>query len=123
MPWSRPRRGGASTSQGRPYGIFKKALQRGNLLAAEAAAKELPTISLGDALELTVLIARKDPPRHPRVAARWLLRYLEERPGTTIEHAAVVAAALAALGRDENPAAAGILRDVAANLPPNRARA
>jgi hypothetical protein len=52
------------------YGIFKKALQRGNLLAAEAAAKELPQISLGDALELTVLIARKDPRRHPRVAAR-----------------------------------------------------
>ena len=30
------------------------------MLAAEAAAKELPQISLGDALELTVLIARKD---------------------------------------------------------------
>jgi hypothetical protein len=42
------------------------------------ALKELPQISLDDALELTVLIARKDPRRHPRVAARWLLRYLEE---------------------------------------------
>jgi len=42
------------------------------------AAKELPWISLAEALDLTLLIACKDPRRHPRVAARWLLRYLEE---------------------------------------------
>jgi hypothetical protein len=29
---------------------------------------------------LTILIARKDPPRYPRVAARWLQRLLEEHP-------------------------------------------
>jgi hypothetical protein len=28
-----------------------------------------------------VLIARKDPRRHPRVAARWLLRFLEKSTG------------------------------------------
>jgi len=32
-----------------------------------------------------VLIARKDPRRHPRVAARWLLRYLEECGEATID--------------------------------------
>jgi hypothetical protein len=32
-----------------------------------------------------------DPRRHPRVAARWLLRYLEERPEVTIDEAAMVA--------------------------------
>jgi hypothetical protein len=37
---------------------------------ALAAAKDLPRLSLGDALELTILVARKDPRRHPRVAAR-----------------------------------------------------
>jgi len=74
-----PRGGGTSTSQGRPYSIFRRALQHGNLLVAEATAKELPPLNLTDALELTILIARKDPRRHPRVAARWLLRYLEER--------------------------------------------
>jgi hypothetical protein len=67
------------------------------LLAAEAAAKELLQISLGDALELTVLIARKDPRRHPPVAARWLLRYLEERPKATIDEAALAGSCLAAL--------------------------
>ena len=54
---------------------------------ALAAAKDLPQLSLLDALELTVLVARKDPGRHPRVAARWLLRYLEEDPHAMIEEA------------------------------------
>jgi hypothetical protein len=44
-----------------------------------------------DALELTLLVARKDPRRHPRVAAHWLLRYLEEDPDATIEEAALAA--------------------------------
>jgi hypothetical protein len=44
---------------------------------AVAAARDLPQLSLADALELTVLVARKDPRRHPRVASRWLLRLLE----------------------------------------------
>ena len=37
-----------------------------------AAAKDLPQLSLADALELTVLVARKDPRRHQRVASPWL---------------------------------------------------
>jgi terminase large subunit-like protein len=74
---SRPRGGGTSTSQGHPYTIFRRALERGNLLGAEATAKELPRLGLEDALELTLLAVRKDPRRHPQVAARWLLRYLE----------------------------------------------
>jgi hypothetical protein len=53
----------------------QKALQRWNVIAAVAAARDFPQLSLKDALELTLLVARKDPRRHPRVAARWLLRY------------------------------------------------
>jgi hypothetical protein len=44
-----------------------------------------------------MLVARKDPARHSRVAARWLLRYLEEDPQATIEEAALAASCLAAL--------------------------
>jgi hypothetical protein len=58
-----------STSQGYPYTIFRRALEPGNLIGAEATAKELPRLGLADALELTLLIARKEPRRHPRVAA------------------------------------------------------
>ena len=78
-----------------------------------AAAKELPQLSLIDALELTMLIARKDSNRYPRVAARWLLRYLEESDGATIDEAAMVAACLAALAGDRYQDAALTLRAVA----------
>jgi hypothetical protein len=64
---------------------------------ALAAARDLPQLSLLDALELTVLVARKDPRRHQRLAARWLLRFLEEHPAVTIEEAALAASCLASL--------------------------
>jgi hypothetical protein len=83
------------------------------LLVAEATAKELPPLSLEDALELTMLIARKDPRRHPRVAARWLLRYLEEVDEATIDEVAMVAACLAALAGDRYQDAALTLRAMA----------
>jgi hypothetical protein len=66
-------------------------------VAALAAARDIPQLSLLDTLDLTLLVARKDPARHPRIAARWLLRYLEEDPGATIEEAALAASSLAAL--------------------------
>ena len=78
---------------------------------AEATAKELPPLSLEDALELTMLIAQKD--RQPRVAARWLLCYLEECDGATIDEAAMVAACLSALAGDRRGDAALTLRVVA----------
>jgi hypothetical protein len=44
-----------------------------------------------------MLIAPKDPRRHSRVAARWLLRLLEEHPDGTIEEAALAVSSLVAL--------------------------
>jgi hypothetical protein len=41
-------------------------------------ARELGRISLAEALEPTILIARNEPRRLPRVAVRWLERYLQE---------------------------------------------
>jgi hypothetical protein len=58
-------------------------------------ANEIGRVSLAEALELTLLIARKDPRR--RVAARWLRRYLEEHSETAIDEAALAASCLAAL--------------------------
>jgi hypothetical protein len=94
---SRPRGGGIATSQGHARTVFRRALERGNLLVAEATAKEIGRLSLDEALELTLLIARKDPRRHPRVAARWLRRYLDEPLDVTIDEAAMVPTSLAAL--------------------------
>jgi hypothetical protein len=39
---------------------MNRPLERKNLLVAEATARELPLLNLTDALELTLLIARKD---------------------------------------------------------------
>jgi hypothetical protein len=79
------RGGGASTSQGHPRTVFRRALDRGNLLAAEATAKEIGRLSLSEALELTLLIARKEPCRHPRgsrcSAERSFNRLLREGAG------------------------------------------
>jgi hypothetical protein len=105
--------GGTSGAAGHPYASFQRALKRRNVLMAVAAARDLPQLSLVDALELTVLIARKDPRRHPRVAARWLLRYLEEDPHATIEEAALAAASLNALTGVGHEEAALALRAMA----------
>jgi NTP pyrophosphatase (non-canonical NTP hydrolase) len=69
---------------------------------------------LEEALELTVLIARKDPRRHPRVAARWMRRYLEEYEKETIDELAMVAGCLAALGGEGHEEAAETVRAMVA---------
>jgi hypothetical protein len=65
--------------------VFRRALERGNLLVAEATAKEIGRLSLSEALELTLLIARKEPRRHPRgsrcSAERSFNRLLREGAG------------------------------------------
>jgi hypothetical protein len=60
-----------------------------------------------------VLVARKDPRRHPRVAARWLLRWLEEDPHATIDEVALAAPSLAALTGVAHEEAAQTLRAMA----------
>jgi hypothetical protein len=50
---------------GLPPAIFRRALERGNLLVAEATAKENGRLSLGEALELTLLTAGEEPARRP----------------------------------------------------------
>lgn len=117
------RRGGTSTSQGHARTVFKRALEQDNLLVAEATVREIGHVTLAEALDLTALIARKAPRRHPRAAARWLLRYLEENSAATIEEAGVVATCLAALGSPGHEEAAVTLRAMAERATGRRARA
>jgi hypothetical protein len=65
------------TSEGRPYSQFQRALRTGNPELALAAARELRTLDLADALSL-VLLLRSDAARYPRGAVRWLERYCRE---------------------------------------------
>jgi hypothetical protein len=48
----------------RPF--FSHAIARGNLLAAESAARELGGLALEDALDLCVLLSEQDPQRYRR---------------------------------------------------------
>jgi hypothetical protein len=57
------------TAQGHPRTIFQRAIERGNLVVAEATLRaEIPRPTLVDLLDLTALIAFKQPERHTRVA-------------------------------------------------------
>ena len=70
------------TSGGHPYAEFKRALDRGNLWVAEAAARDLPQVSLEDALRLVYLYAERESPKFEKAVLRWLERYLaESSPG------------------------------------------
>jgi hypothetical protein len=68
------------TSDGRAYSRFQRALATGNLQVVEAAARELPTIGLDDALLILSLLADRHDPRFERAAARWIGRLLIETP-------------------------------------------
>jgi hypothetical protein len=107
----RPREG-VTGSQGHASAIFRRAVERGNVVAAELAARELGRLDLPDALELTALVAVNDRPRSRRLAARWLRRWLDERGAPTIDEAVVVAGLLAALGGEQHGWALSSLREV-----------
>jgi len=107
-----PQGGAATTSQGHPRTVFRRALKHGNLIVAEATAREVGRITLAEALELTALIAEKGPSRHGRFAVRWLMRYLHERD-PTIDEVALVVGSLVALPGPGRAAALSALRDLA----------
>ena len=61
--------------------VFKRAIERGNLVAAELALREAGQVDLGDALEFVVLVALRDRTRSRRMCVRWLERYVGETAG------------------------------------------
>jgi hypothetical protein len=69
--------------KGGSYARFRKALETGNLTIVRAAAAELASISLDDALRICALY-RADPLRYEGAVIRWLGRLCLERPQTTI---------------------------------------
>jgi len=85
------------TSQGTAYGRFRRALARGNLQLVRAAAAELPTIRLDDALRVCLLIRDRDPERYERAALRWVARFAVEARDATLADVQAAVAALAQL--------------------------
>jgi hypothetical protein len=85
------------TSQGSAYGRFRRALAQGNLQLVRAAAGELPTVRLDDALSVCLLIRDRDPERYERAALRWVARFAVEARSATLGDVQAAAGALALL--------------------------
>lgn len=85
------------TSDGSPYTRFRRALETGNETLVFAAARELPSIKLDDALRICLLLRDGDRDRYERAAVRWLGRFALEARGVTIDALRQGADALEAL--------------------------
>ena len=103
------------TSQGHPYAIFQRALERRNLIAAWTAASELQVVSLPDALALCLLVRDREPTRFSRFALRWHARFCAETLGVGLEDGRLVLDLLAAVGGAEPKRAVGALRQLLAS--------
>jgi hypothetical protein len=82
------------TAEAHAQARFRRAIECRALWMAEDAARELPKISLEDALQLVHLYADRRSPKYQRAAMRWLERYLTEGE-PRLQHFAEVVASLA----------------------------
>jgi hypothetical protein len=98
--------------QGHPRAIFKRAIERGNVVVAEATARELG-LSLEEALQLVLLYVAYEPAKLERAALRWFSRYLDEGKGVSLLKAQLALAALAELRAGEREQAAKLLSELA----------
>jgi hypothetical protein len=104
------------TSQGTAYGRFARAVQRGDILQAEHAARELGELSLADALSLCELLASRDPQRFERAARRWLQRFIDER-SPSLPELALAAVALSDMRYGRRGAGPEALRGLLRSAP------
>ena len=63
-------------------------------------------MTIAEALELTALVARKQPDRYGRFAARWLCLYLEEHERATLEDVELLVSSLRSLSSPKDHASA-----------------
>jgi hypothetical protein len=85
------------TAQGSAYMRFRRALDRGNVTEALSAASELQFVGLAEALELTLLLADKEPEKYGRAAGRWTARFLRQVPNVDVRESQAVLALLTAI--------------------------
>ena len=99
------------TSQGSASARFQRACDRGQVLQAEMAAREMGRLSLMHALSLVLLYARTDSPKFEPAAVRWLARLALEGREVRLNDVQLAAAALACLrGRRRERAEKTLLR-------------
>ena len=64
---------------GSAYTDFRRALDTKNLTRVESAARDLPRLSIGDALSILLLMAEQSDGRYHRAAAKWAGRLISEQ--------------------------------------------
>jgi hypothetical protein len=101
------------TAQGHPRAIFKRAIERGNIVVAEATARELGRLTLEEALSLLLLYAEHDPIKFERAALRGLGRYVTQGNAVSLLKAQLALSALAELRAGERESAAKLLTELA----------
>jgi hypothetical protein len=70
---------GPLTAEGHPRAVFRRAIERKNLLVAQTVAREMGVVGLDEALELVVLTAEFEPSRLDGYARRFVARLADER--------------------------------------------
>jgi hypothetical protein len=73
------------STKGGSYAGFRRALDSGKLTLVRAAAAELPSVNLEDALRICLLLRDADPSRYERAVIRWLGRLCLQRPRLSLE--------------------------------------
>ena len=96
--------------KGGSYARFRRALDSGNITVVRAAAAELQTINLDDALRICVLLRGADPSHYEAAVVRWLGRLCLERRTTTITDLRLAVAAFDRLPDEPDEAAAELRR-------------
>ncbi len=86
--------------KGSSYARFQRALAGGKLDQICDAAAELPHIELSDALQICLIMGAAEDARFDRAAARWLARFVLERPRVGLEDLRRAVSALRALPQD-----------------------
>jgi hypothetical protein len=84
------------TSQG-AYMRFRRALDQRNVTEALSAASELQFVGLAEALELTLLLADKEPEKFDRAAVRWHVRFVYDSRNVSLGESLAVLSLLAAI--------------------------
>jgi hypothetical protein len=100
---------GTLTAEGHPRAVFRRAIERKNLLVAQTVAREMGVVGLDEALELVVLTSEVQPSRLDAYGRRWLARLADERT-LTLGELDLAVTALRALPSER---AADVLRRLA----------
>jgi len=101
------------TAEGSAYARFRRAVERGNLVEADSAVRELRRVSLTDALDYVDLLATREPARFERAAIRWHSRLEREYAGLTLPQSLLALTALQALTEQDRGTPLSILRHLA----------